>query len=87
MNQDVNLFGYFDDTSQTPAYDPGLDVICIYCRKKLELPVRSYSLMVPGNNRSYFYRVHRHCSDTMQAEGSESHYDGIIIDTIQQKNI
>ena len=79
---DIRLFGYFNDTSDTPAYDPGLDAICIYCREKLELPVRSYSLLVPGHDKCFFYRVHRHCGEAMKAEGSCGHYDGLIIDTI-----
>ena len=83
---DIKLFGYYNDTGNIPAYDPGLDCICIYCRKKLELPVRTTSMIVPGDNKSYFYRVHRGCSDKMQTEGSESHYEGLIIDAIYKDN-
>lgn len=79
---DISLFGYFDDKSDTPAYDPGLDAICIYCREKLESPVVTPSLMIPGDNRSYFYRLHKECSQKMQDEGSEGHYDSLIIDSI-----
>lgn len=79
---DMKLFGYFTQPSGKPAYDPGLGCACIYCRQKLEFPVCTTSFWVPGDDKSYFYRVHRGCSDKMQSEGSESHYEGLIIDSI-----
>lgn len=83
--EDLQLYGYFTDKGDKPAYDPGLDVPCIYCRKKLELPVRSYSLMVPGHGKSYFYRVHKACGEQMEASGEDRHYDGLIIDSIEKE--
>jgi hypothetical protein len=87
LMDDLQLYGYFTDKSDKPAYDPGLDVPCIYCRQKLELPVRSYSLMVPGHNRSYFYRVHRACAEQMEASGEDIHYDSLIIDSIPKEEL
>lgn len=72
-----SIFGYFSEADQTkPAYEPALGVPCPYCLKKLELPVRTTSLMLPGDSRSYFYRAHLDCAnaatevEVQQVEGS-----------------
>lgn len=60
MRNDV--FGYYDSPEATqPAHDPGLAAICLICGKKLELPVKTISLMKEGDIRSYFYRTHKAC--------------------------
>jgi len=75
------MFGYFDDDSNTPAYDPGFDMECPFCHKKLSEPMRSPSLMVPGDSRSYFYRVHRECDDRATEEEKQA-IDSIIVDAV-----
>lgn len=61
--QKPSIFGYFDHAEQTaPTFDPGLDALCPHCIQKLERPVRTISLLVPGDTRSFFYRVHRDCA-------------------------
>lgn len=82
---DLNLFGYYDGSNPKPTYDPGLKCPCIYCRRKLELPVRTISLFLPGDIRSYFYRVHKACAVQMEVNGETSHYEGLLIDYIAAK--
>ena len=59
----TKIFGYFSNDNQTtPEFDPGLDVLCPVCMLKLKKPIVTYSLLKPGDLRSYFYRVHKQCS-------------------------
>jgi len=75
-------FGYFDYAGQEqPTYDPGLDVECLVCGEILSSPMVTPSLMLEGDNRSYFYRLHKHCSDGLSPE-QESEVDGLLLDTI-----
>jgi hypothetical protein len=63
MTDQKSIFGHFDEGSQTiPTYDPGMDVLCPVCLFQLYRPVVTTSLMKPGDDRSFFYRVHKHCS-------------------------
>lgn len=57
------LLGYFDHPSQeTPAFDPGLNVICPFCARDLERPMMTISLMDDARReRSLFYRSHKAC--------------------------
>lgn len=75
------LFGYFEGQSDTPAYDPGTSVPCMYCQNTLSAPIKTISLMVPGQNRSYFYRMHKGCYEGMAPE-EVSNYEGALIDNI-----
>lgn len=79
-------YGYYDSPLQTaPAYDPGLDALCPICAGPLDLDdVRTISLMVPGDDRSYFYRVHRSCHEPLSEE-RRSAVDGLLIDAIYAK--
>jgi len=93
-----SIYGYFDDDGAIPAYDPGLDVDCPICHKKLEEPVVTPSFIAPydvkdfleGSEsteklRSYFYRVHRDCLRTLPHEEQiaiTSEIEGVIIDAI-----
>ena len=66
--KNMNIFGFFDDKNQTtPALDPGLNVLCPVCMSKLEKPIRTFSVMKLGSNKSYFYRVHKECSNNINA--------------------
>jgi hypothetical protein len=61
----MDIFGWFESPYQEkPAHDPGLDVPCPFCLKKLERPVMSISLLREGDGRSYFYRAHKACYST-----------------------
>lgn len=76
-----DVFGFFDnERQQVPAYDPGLNVPCPYCLRKLERPVRTISLMVPGDARSFFYRAHKQCSVDATPQQTEQ-IESSLIDT------
>jgi hypothetical protein len=58
-----SIFGYYSSPEQLqPDCDPGLEVPCPFCLKKLERPVRTISLLAVGDTRSFFYRAHRQCA-------------------------
>lgn len=78
----MSIYGYFDQADQlTPAHDPGLAVDCPVCHMPLARPVATTSLMVPGDVRSYFYRMHKACRDGL-TEQQETNIDSILIDAI-----
>ena len=77
------MYGYFDNPHENePAYDPGLGVDCPVCEKTLaHRLVRTISLMLPGDTRSYFYRVHAACWRRL-TEAEKTIYDSAIIDAV-----
>lgn len=79
----LRTYGYFTDASQTiPVFDPGLDAPCVICANKLNaVDVRTISLMIPGDSRSYFYRVHRSCHEPLTEE-ERIRVDGVLIGAI-----
>jgi len=78
-----SVYGYYDSPLQDkPVYDPGLTVPCLICGGCLTGDdVRTISLMVPEDSRSYFYRVHRSCHEPL-TEQERSSVDGLLIDAI-----
>jgi len=77
------IYGYFTDPLQTePVFDPGLSAPCRICARPLNATdVRTISLMVPDDTRSYFYRVHRSCHEPL-SETDRVKVDGLLIDAI-----
>lgn len=77
------IYGYFTHAAQTvPVYDPGLNVPCPICTVSLNpVDIRTISLMVPDDSRSYFYRVHRSCHEPL-SEAERIRVDGLLIDAI-----
>jgi hypothetical protein len=77
------IYGYFTDPAQTiPVFDPGLKVLCPICAKELGAnDVRTISLMVPDDDRGYFYRVHRSCHEPL-SETERCKVDGLLVDAI-----
>lgn len=72
-------FGYFSAPGQTiPARDPGLDVGCPVCHAPLTAPLVTISFLVPGDDRSYFYRIHKAC----QSEKAEQAIESLIVDSV-----
>lgn len=63
-----DIFGWFDNLSDNPAHDPGLEGICLVCAKKLSKPVKTISLIKEGDNRSFFYRTHKDCYESLEKE-------------------
>jgi len=83
MNSTARIYGYFTAPEQTePVYDPGISAPCPICSSTLDaIDVRTISLMVPGDSRSYFYRVHRSCHEPL-SEAERIKVDGLLIDAI-----
>jgi hypothetical protein len=82
---DQIFYGYFDDDSNVPVYDPPHDAPCPFCGK-LVTPddVRTSALMFAENvyaKRSYFYRIHRSCAER---DGTTKGMDGFILDMIRR---
>jgi len=59
----MDIFGYFDSAGQkTPTYDPGRTALCPFCLREIAHgPIKTISLLLDGDNRSYFYRAHKGC--------------------------
>lgn len=79
----MKIYGYFTEAAQVaPVYDPGLNVPCPICAIELNpVDVRTISLMVPDDSRSYFYRVHRSCHEPL-TEIERILVDGLLIEAI-----
>ena len=75
-------YGYFTDAAQTqPAFDPGLEVPCPVCGEHLSPPLKTISLMLEGDARSYFYRTHKSCYESLGMERRGA-LDGLLVDAI-----
>ena len=74
------LVGYFDQPAQErPALDPGLEVECPICEFPLEIaPRTTISVLVPGDNRCFFFRAHKTCY-TMLSDDDQSVLDGTLV--------
>jgi hypothetical protein len=85
----MSIYGYYDSPSQIrPVFDPGTrGVPCPNCGNELnEVDLRTISLMVPNDSRSYFYRVHKSCHESLN-ERQQTNLDSLLIDAIcSQKN-
>jgi hypothetical protein len=79
----TDVFGWFDDTGDTPTHDPGLSGTCPACGATLGRPVRTICLMPVGGSRSYFFRAHRACWDGLDA-GEQSAIESSLIDEVAQ---
>lgn len=75
-------FGYFEDPTQLlPTYEPGLTVPCVVCQFPMTMEnVVNTSLILPGDTRSYFYRLHRSCRVQENAEAI-ARIEGELIDS------
>lgn len=78
----TDIVGWFDDTSNIPAHDPGVEGgICGVCNLPLELPVQTICLMPVGHNRSYFFRNHKACWEECGPE-AQSAIESQLIDEV-----
>lgn len=76
------MFGYFDQPYQEePVRDPGMTVDCPVCNLPLSRPVVTVSLMVPDDNRSYFYRIHKDCHIGL-SDDDKTGIDSVLIDAV-----
>lgn len=78
------IYGYFNSPQDAkPTYDPGTGVQCPVCshtlgRHTMEHPIVTISLMMDGDTRSYFYRVHGECFNSLTDEQKLVLDEGII---------
>ncbi len=78
----LKIYGYFTSPDQSePAYEPGLEVDCPICHERLSHPMKTVSLMLEGDNRSYFYRVHKSCFENL-SDVEVGNLDGLILDAV-----
>jgi hypothetical protein len=69
MSLRPDVFGYYDDPcSDTPAHDPGMDGKCAACGKALDRPVVTISVARLKGDRSYFFRSHKACWESLSEE-------------------
>lgn len=71
MEKALLSFGWFDDLSQQPTFDPGLGVACPVCGNELSAEPRTTISVAAAENRtrSYFFRAHKRCwSASSEAE-------------------
>jgi hypothetical protein len=82
----TDIFGYFDDPSQTePVYDPGLNIPCPCCLRPLADATRvTISLLLPGDYRSFFFRAHKDCWGRVSAE-EKSEIESSLIDQLAKE--
>ena len=76
MEISINYFGYFDSVTTKPTFDPGIEVNCPICNNKLKRPMQTISFLCGG--KSYFYRIHKSCSNPE----SEQKIESIIVDLL-----
>ena len=79
----MSIFGYFDRPSQTePAFDPGMRTICPVCMLVLGRPVVTVDLWRKGDNRSYFYRMHKSCAENPENRDEIRKIESSLVDSI-----
>lgn len=79
----TSIFGYFDRPDQVlPAYDPGLDVECPFCRNKLDSEYLSHSVMPLQSDRSYFFRYCKKHADEPEFHRWRDDFDDTLIDAL-----
>jgi len=82
MNEKIKKhFGWFEGMSSTPAHDPK-DAPCLICYTPWSLDnVVTPSIMKAGDSRSYFYRVHKTCYNSL-SEQDKVALDSSLIDSL-----
>lgn len=80
----AQYIGWFTDTGETPEHDPKEKGLCPVCAKlvgrhSLENPLKTISLMKAGDSRSFFFRAHKHCWESI-SEDEQNAIESSIID-------
>ena len=80
-------YGYFSQANQeVPEYDPGLNINCPICEKLLSMPMKTISVMLEYDNRSFFYRTHKMCYEDLSEE-EITKLDSLIVDARAMQNL
>ena len=84
--QEINTqyIGWFADAGETPEYDPKEKGSCPVCAKivgrhSLENPLKTISIMKVGDSRSFFFRTHKPCWESVD-ENEQNTIESSIID-------
>ena len=79
------IYGFFEDFSEVPAYNPPRDAPCLFCGNEIERGnVRTHSLMYTESSyakRSYFYRTCRTCAES---DPSGTGRDDLVLEMIKR---
>jgi len=85
LTTDRKLYGWYDRPDQPvdqPTYNPEFPGPCLFCGENTsEENVRTFSLLMEGSNRAFFYRTHRTCHETA-SEKQRREIDRVIWDSI-----
>lgn len=80
------IYGYFTQANQdVPEYDPGLNVNCPICNQLLSAPMKTISVMLEGDSRSFFYRTHKPCYENLSEE-EVTKLDSLVVDVRAMQN-
>lgn len=73
-------YGYFLNADQdVPEFDPGLNVSCPVCERLLSPPLKTISVLLEGDDRSFFYRTHKACYENLTGD-EKTKLDSVIVD-------
>lgn len=74
-----SFVGYFDHPAEPPIYDPPLDSPCVVCGVVMLGNRITISLAPVGGRRSYFFRAHKACWESLSEE-DQAQFESSIID-------
>lgn len=77
----TDLLGWFEDSSPVTKHDPGTNAPCIVCMKLLSSPMKTVSFMPVICQRSFFFRVHKICWESL-LETEQEAYTSAFVDDI-----
>jgi hypothetical protein len=80
MEISLKYFGYFDSETIKPTFDPGVNVNCPICNKRLQRPIQTISFLCKA--KSYFYRIHKKCANLE----SEQKIESMIVDLLNSES-
>lgn len=80
----AQYIGWFADAGEVPEHDPKEKGLCPVCAKQVgkhnaENPLKTISIMKIGDNRSFFFRTHKFCWQSID-EDEQNAIESSIID-------
>jgi hypothetical protein len=77
-----DIFGYFNSPEdEIPAHDPGTNTVCPICTNKLSPPLKTISIMKRHDIKSYFYRTHKACYESI-SQDEITNIESSLIDSL-----